>query len=106
MALLLMLVAVAAIAGAAYVAGVFEAAPDPTRPALVLPTSTPEERQAPTIAAVETPTDDIDTPTDAAETPTDVVETPTPPQDDDPGIIVSAVPDTSPSVIEPVEGDS
>lgn len=94
-----LLLAGAAAAIAAYAAGLFDDSLDPTQPAIVAPTSTVEVIEAPTIASIETPTDDVIVETDTAVAD---VPTPTPAPDDEPGIIVSAVPDGSPPIIEPV----
>lgn len=98
--LLALIAAGSVLTGTLYVTGVFDPSPEPTMPAVIVPTSTGEANQAPTIAAIETATD-------IPETPTTLVETSTPLAEDQPGIIISAVPETSPAVIMPVDtGDT
>jgi hypothetical protein len=98
--LLLLLIAGGAALGAAYTAGYFDTS-DPGQIPVVAPTATltpddtPTTNGAPTIAPVE------DAPTEAAETPTEIVETPTAPFETPtggtaPGMIESAVPDSTP----------
>jgi serine/threonine-protein kinase len=93
--LLLVLIAGCAALGAAYAAGYFDTSEDPAqRPVVVTSTPTPPREDtpttidAPTIAPVE------DVPTEVIETPTEIIETPT--EDTGPGMIESAVPDSSP----------
>lgn len=98
--MLALIAAGSVLTGTLYVTGVFDPSPEPTMPAVIVPTSTGEANQAPTIAAIETATD-------IPETPTTLVETSTPLAEDQPGIIISAVPETSPAVIMPVDtGDT
>jgi hypothetical protein len=97
--LVVILIGGAAVAIAAYASGLFDPDDDPVRPAVVAPTSTVEDFGAPTISAIDTAT--IAIPTSAVAEPTS-----TPEIDDEPGIIVSAIPDSSPnSEIEPIESD-
>ena len=92
MLLLAVLIVGAAVAGVAYATGQFNNDADPDAPLVVIPTPTaePDERPAeqPTIEAVATATD-IPTLTVPIDTPTAAV-------DEDPAIIVSEVPESTP----------